>query len=71
MRRYKCNKCDKIFDEDEAIYETHRLFTGMNGGINSDYCCYKDETYMYCPCCHSDCISDYYEDDEDDETDGK
>lgn len=67
MVRYKCNKCDKIFDEDEAIYETHSLFTGMNGGINSDYCCYKDETYMFCPNCKSDSYEEYYGGEDEDE----
>ena len=70
IKKCKCEDCGEIFDEDEAIYETHRLFTGMYGGVYEDHCGYKDETYMYCPCCHSDCISDYYEDDED-ETDGE
>lgn len=67
MTKYKCNYCDEIFDEDEATYETHSLFTGMNGGIDSDYCCHKDETYMFCPYCHSDSYEEYYGDDDDDE----
>ena len=56
MRKYKCQDCDAVFTEDEAGSE--RDFVGYYGE-QSAY-----QYYMTCPECGSDCIDDYYEEEE-------
>lgn len=67
IKKCKCEDCGEIFFEDEADYERVREDRGEYWGQP----CYEDVTYMHCPNCYSECINDYYEDDEDDETDGE
>lgn len=67
IKKYICEDCGEIFFEDEADYERVREDRGEYWGQP----CYEDVTYMHCPNCYGECISDYYEDDEDDETDGE
>lgn len=58
MRKYKCQDCDAVFTEDEAGSE--RDFVGYYGE-QSAY-----QYYMVCPECGSDCIDDYYEEEDED-----
>ena len=59
MMKFKCQDCHAVFTEDEAGSE--RDFVGYYGN-QSAY-----QYYMVCPECGSDCIDDYYGNDEDED----
>lgn len=61
MTTWHCNECDEYFDEDqmEIIREYHSELTGVGGILYEEFC--------VCPCCGSDDIEEYFEDEEEDE----
>lgn len=57
----KCYDCGAVFEEDEVVVEEYDESRGEFWGMP----CSEHIVEWHCPCCGSDGIDDYYEEEED------